>query len=217
MKQGRLRLALVPLALLAPLALLGERSSPPLAHRLEAGLPVEVAGYRVLAESELEAEVVAVVRPDDYVLRRYGASSRPPIDLYVALYGTQRGLGAGKHDPRLCYPAQGWEVTHSGDTQLPLPDGNALNAIYLITERDGVRDQVLFWVQPSSRWPRSPALEQLLGLGDALSGRDQYAFVRISTPHAASAETDTQLREFASALAPSIRQLLQPTFAASAP
>jgi hypothetical protein len=64
---------------------------------------------------------------------------------------------------------------------------------------------VLYWFQPASRWPKAGALEQLFQVFDAASGRPQYAFVRLSNPRDGSGQSEADLMEFASALAPAIR------------
>ncbi len=68
---------------------------------------------------------------------------------------------------------------------------------------------VLYWFQPAGRWPTANAAEQLLLLLDALSGRPQYAFVRISSPIGMETEAERDLVEFASELAPSIRAVVE--------
>ena len=64
---------------------------------------------------------------------------------------------------------------------------------------------VLYWFQPARRWPRAGVLERILQVLDAASGQTQYAFVRLSSARDGSGQSEAELMEFASALAPSIR------------
>jgi EpsI family protein len=167
-----------------------------------------VGSYEFAQEGRLEPEIAEVVRARDYVLREYRGPGLPPIALYVAAYGSVRELGAGAHDPRLCYPAQGWEVLISEPAAIPLDDGPSLRVEEMVTRQERAEELVLFWIQPAERWPGPPALEQLLGLVDAISRGDRYAFVRLSAP-SLDGGARTHLREFARELAPHVRGALQ--------
>ncbi len=204
-----LRLTLALLALLLPQALLGLRGAPrpwqgpPIAH----AIPGTVGTYALVERIRLAPEIVASVRPSDYLYWQYAAEGKLPLVAYVAVYPSIRDLGAGAHDPRLCYPAQGWEVLEATEVTLPIDAREPLRATRMLSQQGERRELVLFWVQPAGRWPASPALEQLLGLRDALLGRDRYVFVRVSTPGDSEAEAQ-QLSEFARSIAPRVRGYL---------
>jgi EpsI family protein len=141
----------------------------------------------------------------------YTAAERPPVDVYVATYGRLRDLGAGAHDPRLCYPAQGWSVLWTEPISVPLAagDGASVEATLLRAQLGDREELVLFWVQPASRWPSARALEQLMVIRDAVLGDDRYAFVRLAAPVEPGADPTADLRAFAGAFAPVVRGLLE--------
>jgi hypothetical protein len=69
---------------------------------------------------------------------------------------------------------------------------------------------VLHWFQPAARWPASAAVEQLARIFDAVAGRPQYAFVRLSTRMQAVGplETERELADFAAQIASPVRDAL---------
>jgi EpsI family protein len=204
----KLRLAAVPFALLVPALMLGRWSlgagEPQSVPR--PSLPSRVGAWTATLEQTLDAEVLAIIEPDAYRARRYEAPDRPPIWLYVGVYAGRAGSGKGAHDPEVCYPAQGWEIEHSQAAAIPMEDGKDLHAQQLRFSKGLAREAVLYWFQPARRWPVNRGAEQLLRILDALEGRPQYAFVRLSAP---STETPgSELAEFAVEIAPAIRSLV---------
>jgi EpsI family protein len=205
----KLRLAAVTFALLVPALMLGrwslgagEPSSVP-----PPSLPSRVGAWTATLEQTLEAEVLAQIEPDAYRVQLYEAPDRPPIWLYVGIYAGRAGSGKGAHDPKVCYPAQGWEIEHSQTAVIPMEDGQDLHAQRLGFRRGLAREAVLYWFQPARRWPVvNNGAEQLLRIIDALEGRPQYAFVRLSAPSTATPGSD--LAEFAVEVAPAIRGLV---------
>jgi EpsI family protein len=171
------------------------------------GLPPQVEDWQLEADTPLEAEVLALIDPDSYAMRYYEAPGRTPVWLYVALYGGRAGYSKGAHDPEVCYPAQGWEVVRSRGIEIPVgDDGETFHATEIELAQGPLRELALYWFQPAGRWPAAPAPEQLFRVVDAIAGRPQYAFVRLS----GSIESDEQrgardLLDFARAVAPGVR------------
>jgi EpsI family protein len=204
----KLRLTAVPFALLLPALILGRWSlgtgEPPSVP--PPSLPSRIGAWTATLEQTLEAEVLAQIEPDAYRVQLYEAPDRPPIWLYVGVYAGRAGSGKSAHDPEVCYPAQGWEIEHSQAAVIPLEDGQDLHAQRLRFRRGLEREAVLYWFQPARRWPVSGGIEQLLRIRDALEGRPQYAFVRLSAPSTETSGSD--LAEFAVEIAPAIRSLV---------
>jgi EpsI family protein len=204
----KLRLTAIPFALLVPALILGRWSlgtgEPPSVP--PPSMPSRIGAWTATLEQTLDAEVLAQIEPDAYQIQRYEAPDRPPIWLYVGVYAGRAGSGRGAHDPEACYPAQGWEIEHSQAAVIPMEDGKDLHARRLRFRRGLAREAVLYWFQPARRWPVSSGIEQLMRIRDALEGRPQYAFVRLSAPSSGTPASD--LAEFAVEIAPTIRGLL---------
>ncbi len=205
---SRLRLIAVLFALLLPgLALVYWTSQDlnSLGSFDDSGIGQRLGG-RVVGEVDAwSPEVLDVIRPSKYLLRRYDEPGSPAIWIYVGFYLGVGQLGAGAHDPALCYPAQGWEVIDSRSINLPLENADKVRVQLMRALRDGRQQLVLYWIQPAYRQPTWWAKEQVLRIADALTGHDQYAFVRLSTPYDGDRRNQDQLIEFARALAPRVQ------------
>src|SRR5262249_52464491 len=136
-------------------------------------LPETIATWSLAGESHLSDIEMAMIRPDAHLLRYYKAPDRSPIVFYVGLYGGRAGYDAGAHDPEVCYPAQGWQIMGARDVEVPLANGEALDAKLLDAHHGTNRRAVLYWFQPAARWPFSAAVEQLVRIYDAIAGRPQ--------------------------------------------
>jgi EpsI family protein len=204
----QLRLTAVSFALLVPALMLGRwtlgAGEPPSVP--PPSLPDRIGAWTATLEQTLDAEVYAQIEPDAYQIQRYEAPDRPPIWVYVGVYAGRAGSGKGAHDPEVCYPAQGWQIEHSQAAVIPMEDGKDLHAQQLRFSKGLAGQAVLYWFQPARRWPGTGGTEQLLRIRDALEGRPQYAFVRLSAPSTGTPGSD--LVEFAVEIAPAIRSLV---------
>jgi EpsI family protein len=208
----RLRLAAVAIALLIPALVLGRwllvtgTATPTVATP---SLPHQVGPWRATTEDRLDAEVLAIIEPDAHVLQLYEAPGRTPIWVYVGVYGGRASYGKGAHDPEVCYPAQGWEILRTESLDVPLADAERLRTRRLEAHLGSDKETVLYWFQPAHRWPAPTAAEELLRVLDAVQGRPQYAFVRLSGPTDGSPAAARDLAEFAAEIAAPIRALLE--------
>ena len=172
-----------------------------------AEIPQEIGSWTRTGESRFDDTDLRLVRPDEYKLWRYSGPQGSPIFVYIALY---RGLGDyGAHSPESCYPSQGWEVSRSRTEVLPVSPDGVLRVRIIEAERAGQKELVLFWFQHAERWPLSAGLEQLVRVYDTIRGQPQYAFIRLSVPILGDADYQHALESLASALAPTVRHVLE--------
>ena len=208
----RFRLAAAAIGFLLPALALARWTSSPAASASDVGLPVfpePIGNWALAGERELSEIEMAIISPDAHLLRGYEAPGRPPIVLYVGLYGGRAGYDVGAHDPEVCYPAQGWQIMGTRDVEIPLANGEKLNAKLLDAHKGAEREAVLYWFQPAGRWPELAAVEQLVRIFDALAGRPQYAFVRLSRKWASGLPApEPDLADFASQIAWPVRDAL---------
>lgn len=208
----RLRIAAVAIALSIPGVVLGQWAIATAAAGgpvSPAPLPRRVGAWLATADEQLDADELALIDPDAYVLRRYEAPGRTPIWVYVGSYAGRAGYGKGAHDPEVCYPAQGWEIVGSRALEVRLRGSEMLWARQLQVHFGIARQAVLYWFQPSKRWPARAAVEQVRRLLDAVAGRPQYAFVRLSGPSDGRPAAAEDLAEFAAEIAPAIRTAVE--------
>lgn len=203
----RLRLTAVGFALLIP-ALVVARWTAVLGSPLAPlALPGRVGPWTPTEEHELGPEILAQIEPDAHRLASYEARGRSPIWFYIGLYAGRGGKGG--HSPEVCYPAQGWEILSTHSVELSVGNAEVLRAPLLKVHRGPLREAVLYWFQPAERWPADWAAEELLRIADAVAGRPQYAFVRLSTPWDGGPDAVHDLSEFAAEIAPAIRRAVE--------
>jgi EpsI family protein len=209
----RLRLAAAAIGFLLPALALARWTGSPAASASDVGLPRlpdPIGSWALAGEGHLSDTEMALISPDAHLVHGYQAPGRPPILLYIGLYGGRAGYDAGAHDPEVCYPAQGWQIMGTRDVEVALADGEKLHAKLLDVHKGAEREAVLHWFQPAARWPASAAVEQLARIFDAVAGRPQYAFVRLSTRMQAVGplEAERELADFASQIAWPVRDAL---------
>lgn len=178
-------LAVAP-ALVLWLGVLGAAWIQP-AQRLElveplGSFPTSVQEYGLERRLEIPEGSLAVLRPDDYIVRRYKADGRPDFELFVAYYGKQLE-GATIHSPRNCLPGSGWEpVEHR---RIPLQTGGGSGTVnrYVIQNRRGERALVYYWYQGRGRIEANEYLVKWDLLRDAVvKRRTDEALVRLVFP-----------------------------------
>lgn len=197
--------ALVPALIL--LRWLSATSAPP-TLTVPPTLPKQLGAWSLTQEARLESDVLVQIEPDYYLFRRYEAEGRSPIWLYMGVYAARSAYGKGAHDPEVCYPAQGWEIMATSSLNVPVSGEASMAVKFLETHNGSRREDVLYWFQPAERWPQVAAAEELRRIVDAIAGRPQYAFVRISGPSDGSPATTEDLTEFASEVAPIVRAVV---------
>ena len=208
--RGLLILTLV--ALLVPGALLARwllAADAPVEFLAVPDLPQEIGPWRAVEQRLLEADVLAIIEPDSYLMQLYTAPGRTPIWIYLGVYAGRAGYAKGAHDPEVCYPAQGWEILRSESFDVPLAGSETLRTKRLEAHLGSEKEAVLYWFQPALRWPAPAAGEQLLRIVDAVSGSPQYAFVRLSGPSDGSGDAARDLAEFAAGIAAPIRMFVE--------
>jgi EpsI family protein len=130
---------------------------------------------------EVSAEILAILRPDGFLLREYVSGRELPIQLYVDYHRVQR-LGATIHSPRICYPGSGWELVDVEVSTLA-PEHPELPVCWLTLRAGEAEMLTAYWYE--SRWGRS-ARETHLKLGivrSAFARRpSDAALLRFATP-----------------------------------
>lgn len=197
MSGWRERMALVGPASVLALGMLGAAWVQPSGRMtLEASLsefPTAVADYRVEREMEIPEGQLRVLRPDDYLLRRYGSAAHDGgegsgyaagqgFELFVAYYGQQLG-GATIHSPRNCLPGGGWEPVEHRRVELETEHYHGPVNRYVIQNRTGERALVYYWYQGRGRIAANEYLVKWDLLRDAVvKRRTDEALVRLVFP-----------------------------------
>jgi EpsI family protein len=84
----------------------------PLAAPLSS-FPATVGPWRMVNQEYFNSALLAVLRPSDYLSRRYKDSSGRTVDLYIGYHDGGQGSGP-IHSPKNCLPGSGWfEISSS--------------------------------------------------------------------------------------------------------
>ena len=160
---------------------LGER--PPVAPTLRA-LPAHIGAWTLAGEQVLEPEVVAYLKPDDYIDRNYSAGNPAGnINLFVAYFKSLKS-GYGPHSPGVCLPGSGWMTKQFRVVQAGVPGTlGSIPVNQYILEKDKQSLLVLYWYQNERRVWAEEFRAKLYMLPDLLHyHRSDVSLVRIIAP-----------------------------------
>jgi EpsI family protein len=143
------------------------------------------------------------LKVDDYLLADFHHAADPPVDLWVAYYGSQR-KGRSSHSPESCLPGNGWEFVSAGTRRLGSP-GAALMVNRAVIAHGADRELMYYWFQQRGRVLTNEYVVKWYILWDALTrNRTDGALVRLIAPippGETEAAADRDLSEFAGMLA----------------
>ena len=125
----------------------------------------------------LDADVLATLKPDDYINRLYSRGS-VTAGLYVGYHRSQT-YGRAIHSPMNCLPGAGWQPITT--EQIPFDDRGTAKRV--VIEKGGERQLVLYWYQSSRRIEGNEYLSKFHMVVDAFTTRrNDAALVRVVIP-----------------------------------
>ncbi len=204
-------LSLLLLAQLAAFRLMPRDEAVPL-NRPFREFPTELAGWRMISEQEIEAEVQALLKADETLSRLYlDPEGRRTVGLFVAFFKSQRA-GVTPHSPRVCLPGSGWATTQAGLISLNLPGWpEPVRVNRHLISRDSQRSLVLYWYQTSRRVVANEYAAKLYLMLDSIRyRRSDTSIVRIVVPLGDDPEPAAEQAavRFAQALSDPLRRFL---------
>jgi EpsI family protein len=143
--------------------------------------PSSVSQWRMTEETGLSAEVQAVLKATEVLLRQYVGAGGERVHVYIGYH--DGGKGAGEiHSPKHCLPGSGWSEVSSTRTRLDAPDGG-LNLVRAVYQKGENKELFLYWYQVRGE---SLSQEYALKVAEVANsvryGRRDAAFIRISVP-----------------------------------
>jgi EpsI family protein len=148
------------------------------------GLPLQLGRWKASSEQSMSPEVVAYLKPDEYILRDYtDPQAGETVNLFVAYFKSLQNV-YGPHSPRICLPGAGWLVTSSkidnvvvsGRTE-PIPVNE------FVMEKSNERILVVYWYQNDRDVWAQEFHAKLRLLPDLLRyRRSDVSLVRLITP-----------------------------------
>lgn len=151
----------------------------PLAHPL-AAFPASINDWRVTGQTQLSESILKVLRPTDYLSRRYVSNSGEVVDLYIGYFDGGLDSG-GVHSPRHCLPGSGWSLEFHEEKVLTF-DGNTIRLVNAVYRKGEVRQFFTYWFQVSGMTINNEYyLKAAEVFNSMVKNRRDSAFVRIST------------------------------------
>ena len=173
------------------------------------GFPDRVGAWSLASQPAMSADVLEVLRADDYLLRIYSNPKGDNAQFFVAYYRTQHA-GETMHSPKNCLPGSGWEPVRSDTVPLPAAGGALVNRY--VVEREGDRALVLYWYQAQGRIIASEYWSKFYLIWDAMrDNRRDGAIVRVVVPlapHETIAAATQEAFSFADPALPQLRRFL---------
>ena len=185
----------------------GERV--PLRRTLDA-FPTSLGAWKAAETVKLDDEVLEVLKPSDYLLRRYVDDSGRAIWLYVGYWQTQR-KGAEIHSPKNYLPGGGWEPREAKRLRIDVGKGDrGLEVNRFVLQKGSDAMMVLYWYQSQGRSVAGELEAKLQLVRNAVfNNRSDGAIVRISSPlYGTIAETSDFLGSYAKSLYPVLGEFL---------
>jgi EpsI family protein len=154
----------------------------------------------------LSKEVLDVLGPGDFLLRRYSDGGRnASVDLFVAYFPSQRA-GDTIHSPKNCLPGAGWAPVHADRISIDVPGQASFTANRYLIAKGDERELVLYWYWAHNRAVASEYAAKFYLVTDSIRmHRTDGSLVRVSTslPPSQNLESAQQvLLAFVSKIAP---------------
>jgi EpsI family protein len=173
--------------------------------------PDRIGEWQGRQATNLEVEVLNILKVSDYLMRRYVDANGRSIWLYIGYWATQRRGGGQAHSPKNCLPGGGWEPIEASYLTIKLPPPYAPIEVnrYLI-QKDRDMQVVLYWYQAQGHAVAGELGAKISMVRSALmSRRTDGALVRASSPVTGTvAETTARLVLYVQALYPVLGEYL---------
>jgi EpsI family protein len=172
------------LALHAIIALAVTRQENPPPHRPLAEFPDTIGEWRMAYESQIEPEILEVLKADDTLSRAYQRlDASGAAFLSIAYFSTQR-TGANPHSPKNCLPGAGWIPIQTGTLPVTVPGRDQpVRVNRYVVAKGGQQSVVLYWYQGRGRVIASEYVARIYVVADALNqNRTDVSLVKITVP-----------------------------------
>lgn len=155
---------------------------PILLERPLSEFPVRVGEWRMVREDVFSPEIMAILRPTDYMSRDYVDGKGHRVTLYIGYHGGRKGDG-GIHSPRNCLPSSGWYTNSTGLTPIRLHDGRDIEIADTVMSKDVHTVAFYYWYQVRGGILTNEYALKLSEIWNSLvASRKDAAFIRVSMP-----------------------------------
>lgn len=159
-----------------------------------------------------DPEIVKSLKLDDYVNKVF-VKDDAMISLYVGYYTTAKKIGAA-HDPLVCFPGQGWQISNKqkGSVNIPPPIDQEIDYSTMRVDREGSSTLILYWFQAGTTAHASTFRQKLATIANRLRGKkEDNAFVRLTCTLRGTSESEClqTMIDFTKSFYPTFLQYIQ--------
>jgi len=154
-----------------------------------------ITNWEKVSVSLLDPIIVEELKLDEYVFQSY-IQGEDKINLYVGYYNSSAKVAAA-HDPLVCFPGQGWQVSRNQKKVFKIFEKKDYQIKYstLLAEKNGERELVIYWYQAGEYATPGPLMQKImLFFSKFIHESENNAFVRISTSLKNETEQEGQKR-----------------------
>ena len=143
----------------------------------------KIEGWKVVGQTPLDEIVIDSLDLDDYAFMNF-SNGENIVSLYIGYYLTSKKLGSA-HDPLVCFPGQGWEVSDIYKKERPLINGDLGKLRYatMTVEKGQYQELVLYWFQSYDISNDNTFSQKVSAFFNRLQSKNSdNAFIRVSIP-----------------------------------
>lgn len=170
--------------------------------------PVSSGEWRMVRDSQFDQATLDVLRPTEYMAKRYARRDGAVVDLYVGYHDGASKAGP-LHSPKNCLPGSGWFEVSSRLIKIQLSEGE-LEAVEAVYQQGTTKELFLYWFQVGGRSITNEYSMKFEEIRNSIvNGRRDAAFIRISVPVIDDAASAYERAEsFLRAVYPSLKAFL---------
>lgn len=157
-------------------------------------VPQQQGKWRMVSQSRFDDQVLAVLKPTDYLARSYVDQAGNRISLYLGYHGG--GPESGPiHSPKHCLPGSGWQVVSTVPGEMSVV-GENIQLVRAVYQNGYNRELFLYWFQVKGKTLANEyALKVAEVFNSILHNRRDSAFIRISLPFTGDQDEAVALAE----------------------
>jgi len=157
---------------------LHRETAQPLPHPLTQ-FPARFGDWNSVHQGSFSQALLSVLRPSDYLFRRYLGPDGKTIDVYIGYHDGAQGAGP-IHSPKNCLPGSGWSeiASHPLDINIGGDDVHLTQALY---RQDEQTELFLYWFMVRGKTLSTEIGLKLAEIANSVRhGQRGACFVRLS-------------------------------------
>lgn len=144
--------------------------------------PVERMGWTMVTQSTFSDKIVALLKPTDYMARRYKGPNGEVVDIYVGYHSGAKGVGE-VHSPKQCLPGGGWERVREEKIKVDA-EGGPITLVSALYQKAESKDLFLYWYKVKGGYLSDEySLKASQIVNSILYRRRDASFIRVSVPY----------------------------------